>query len=85
MDLIEDPSTIRKAFEGRAYTLKLGYFGVVCRSQKDMRSGVSLEQALRNEASFFSKNREFQEFTAQMGIKNLTHKVIFFIFHIYIY
>lgn len=31
-DLIDDPNTIKKAFEGKAYPLKLGYFGVVCRS-----------------------------------------------------
>jgi dynamin 1-like protein len=40
MDLIEDPNTIRKAFEGRAYLLKLGYFGVICRSKKDMENRV---------------------------------------------
>lgn len=32
MDLIEDPNTILKAFEGKAYELQLGYFGVICRS-----------------------------------------------------
>lgn len=32
MDLVEDPHTILKAFEGRAYTLNLGYYGVICRN-----------------------------------------------------
>lgn len=30
MDLIEDPNTILKAFEGKAYELSLGYYGVIC-------------------------------------------------------
>jgi dynamin 1-like protein len=30
MDLIEDPNTILKAFEGKAYELQLGYYGVIC-------------------------------------------------------
>lgn len=32
MDLVEDPHTITKAFEGRAYPLKMGYYGIVCRN-----------------------------------------------------
>lgn len=32
MDLVEDPNTIIKAFEGKAYSLALGYYGIVCRS-----------------------------------------------------
>ena len=30
MDLVEDPNTITKAFEGKAYSLSLGYYGVIC-------------------------------------------------------
>jgi hypothetical protein len=30
MDLVEDPNTIIKAFEGKAYTLQLGYYGIIC-------------------------------------------------------
>ena len=32
MDLVEDPNTVKKAFEGKAYSLKLGYYGIICRS-----------------------------------------------------
>jgi len=32
MDLIEDPHTILKAFEGKAHSLSMGYYGVICRS-----------------------------------------------------
>jgi dynamin 1-like protein len=77
MDLIEDPNTIRKAFEGRAYTLKLGYFGVICRSKKDMSSGVTLKQALSKESSFFSKDSYFREFSSNLGIRNLSQRLSF--------
>ena len=32
MDLVEDPHTISKAFQGLAYPLDLGYYGVICRN-----------------------------------------------------
>ena len=46
MDLVDDPHTIIKAFEGRAYPLKMGYYGIVCRSQNDINSKVSINTAL---------------------------------------
>ena len=43
MDLIEDPNTILKAFEGKAYELELGYYGVVCRNQKDINANKTIQ------------------------------------------
>lgn len=42
MDLVEDPNTIIKAFEGKAHTLALGYYGVICRNQKQTNQGLSI-------------------------------------------
>ncbi len=46
MDLVEDPNTILKAFEGKAYNLKLGYYGLVLRSQKDINNNQDIQRAL---------------------------------------
>lgn len=54
MDLVEDPTTIRHSFEGRAYPLKLGYYGLVCRSQEDIKNRIPVPAALQKEARFFA-------------------------------
>jgi hypothetical protein len=59
MDLVEDPNTIIKAFEGRAYSLNLGYFGVICRNQKQTNSGASIQTALQLERDYFNKDLTF--------------------------
>ena len=46
MDLVEDPHTITKAFEGRAYSLKMGYYGIKCRNQKEINSNITINMAL---------------------------------------
>lgn len=73
MDLLEDPHTISKAFEGRAYPLKLGYFGVVCRNQKDIDSRMSIAQALNKEQKFFNGNMVFAKYQQYCGISNLIY------------
>ena len=75
MDLVEDPNTIRKAFEGRAYSLKLGYYGIVCRNQKDINKGITIEQALKNEQKYFSNNTMFSDFNKLCGIPNLIYQL----------
>jgi len=75
MDLIEDPNTIKKAFEGRAYPLKNGYFGIVCRNQNDVKNRVSIPQALQKEVEFFRKNQMFYEHQDFCGVPNLNYKL----------
>lgn len=74
-DLIEDPNTIRKAFEGKAYPLKLGYYGVVCRSQNDINARLSIPQALQKEANYFKGSPHFQDYRDYCGISNLLFKL----------
>jgi dynamin 1-like protein len=74
-DLIEDPNTIRKAFEGKAYPLKLGYYGVVCRSQNDISSRMSIPQALQKEVNYFKGSPHFQDYKDYCGISNLLFKL----------
>ena len=39
--------------QGKIYPLKLGYIGVVCRSQKDILSGKPIREALVAEETYF--------------------------------
>ena len=75
MDLIEDPNTIKKAFEGRAYPLKNGYYGIICRNQNDIKNRISIQQAILNEQIFFKKNQIFYEHQDYCGMPNLNYKL----------
>lgn len=75
MDLLEDPTTIRKAFEGKAYPLKLGYYGLVCRSQTDIQKRTTVQQALQKEAQFFRSSQLFVEYQDFCGVPNLNYRL----------
>ena len=55
MDLGTDASDI---FQGRICPLKLGYFGVVNRSQNDIEMRKSLTDALNSEAKWFKEDQK---------------------------
>ena len=40
--------------QGSIYPLKLGYFGVKCRSQLQIDQRITIGQAIKNEAEFFN-------------------------------
>ena len=75
MDLVEDPNTILKAFEGRAYNLKLGYYGIVCRNQKDINNQMTINSALNKEKTFFNQNSLFVAYHMNCGIPNLMYQL----------
>ena len=75
MDLVDDPHTILKAFEGRAYALKLGYYGIVCRNQKDINKGLSIRNALEKEKGFFADNNMFSQYYMNCGVPNLLYQL----------
>ncbi|KAJ5808940.1 hypothetical protein N7474_010209 [Penicillium riverlandense] len=53
LDLMDHGTNAMDILSGRVYPLKLGFIGVVNRSQQDIQSGKSLSEALRAEADFF--------------------------------
>ena len=60
---------------GNIYPLKLGYIGVVCRSQKDINSGKPIHDALEAEAKFFLSHPSYKKIASGMGIKALSIKL----------
>lgn len=81
MDLIEDPNTVKKAFEGKAYPLKNGYYGIICRNQNDIKARISIPQAIEKESLFFKKNQLFFEHQEFCGIPSLNYKLNRFLLH----
>ena len=58
--------------QGNVYPLKLGYFGVKCRSQKQIDNNVSIIKAIENEKDFFSRHQTYSAYSEKLGIPYLT-------------
>jgi dynamin 1-like protein len=56
IDLMDEGTNAIETLQGKIIPLKLGYVGVVCRSQKDILQGKSIEDALKAEERFFRTN-----------------------------
>lgn len=56
---------------GRVYPLKLGFIGVVNRSQQDINSNKNMTDALDNEAEFFRSHASYRNIAHKNGTKYL--------------
>ena len=67
IDLMDQGTNCMDIIQGRVYPLRLGYIGVVCRSQKDITTGKQIKDALSAEASFFSNSAIYGGIASRMG------------------
>ena len=56
---------------GRVYPLKLGFIGVVNRSQQDINAGLPMKDALDNETEFFKNHSAYRNIAHRNGTKYL--------------
>lgn len=56
---------------GRVYPLKLGFIGVVNRSQQDILSNKPMDQALDDEMEFFKTHPGYRNIAHRCGTKYL--------------
>lgn len=57
--------------QGRVYPLKLGFIGVVNRSQQDIQENKALEDALKAEADFFKHHPAYRNMAHRCGTQFL--------------
>lgn len=63
IDLMDEGTHALDAIQGKVYPLKLGYTGVICRSQKDILSGRPIKEALTAEEAFFRTSAIYAPFS----------------------
>jgi len=56
---------------GRVYPLKLGFIGVVNRSQQDINVDKPMQDALESETDFFKNHPAYRNFAHKNGTKYL--------------
>jgi len=75
IDLMDAGTDAIELLQGTIYPLKLGYFGVKCRSQLNINQRISIAQALENEAEFFNTHPVYSQNSSKMGIPYLTRSL----------
>jgi dynamin 1-like protein len=71
IDLMDDGTNCLDVIQGKVYPLKLGYIGVVCRSQKDILSGKLIKEALAAEENFFRTSNIYAPLASRLGTSYL--------------
>jgi hypothetical protein len=62
-------------FHNRVIPLKLGYTGVINRSQKDINTGKPINESLQSERDFFMNSSIYRGIASQLGTEFLTKRL----------
>jgi dynamin 1-like protein len=71
IDLMDHGTNALDILQGRVYPLKLGFIGVVNRSQQDIQGNKSLEEALKSESDFFRHHPAYRNMANRCGTQFL--------------
>ena len=71
IDLMDHGTNALDILSGRVYPLKLGFIGVVNRSQQDIQSNKPLADALKAEADFFRHHPAYRNMATRCGTQYL--------------
>ncbi|CAO1947053.1 unnamed protein product [Urochloa humidicola] len=75
LDIMDRGTDARNFLLGNVIPLKLGYVGVVNRSQQDINSDLSIKDALAREEKFFRTQAAYHGLTQYCGIPQLAKKL----------
>mmetsp|Transcript_13524 Transcript_13524/g.13446 ORF Transcript_13524/g.13446 Transcript_13524/m.13446 type:complete len:672 (+) Transcript_13524:25-2040(+) len=75
VDLMDEGTDALELLQGEIYPLKLGYIGVVCRSQKDINDGKSISESIKEEEKFFKTHPVYHKLSHNLGIRALSAKL----------
>jgi len=75
LDLMDKGTDCLDVLQGSVYSLKLGFIGVVNRSQKDINDDMSINTARQNEKKFFEDHPIYSQITSRSGIQFLSSKL----------
>ncbi|KAF0984640.1 hypothetical protein FDP41_000539 [Naegleria fowleri] len=71
IDIMDQGTDCMDVLRGELLPLRLGYIGVVCRSQNDINLNKSIRDALRDEERFFATHPIYKSISDRMGTKYL--------------
>lgn len=71
LDLMDSGTNALDILSGKLYPLKLGFVGVVNRSQQDIQLNKSVEEALDNEEEYFNRHPVYRTISTRCGTRYL--------------
>ncbi|KAL0939414.1 dynamin-related protein [Colletotrichum truncatum] len=71
VDLMDHGTNALDILSGRVYPLKLGFIGVVNRSQQDIQGNKPMEEALKAESEFFRHHPAYRNIASRCGTQYL--------------
>ncbi|CAN3365350.1 dynamin-related protein Dnm1p [Diutina catenulata] len=71
LDLMDQGTNAVDILKGNVYPLKLGFIGIVNRSQQDIADNKSLDDSLQTESSFFANHPAYRAMSTRCGTKYL--------------
>ena len=71
LDLMDAGTNANDVLTGRTYPLKLGFIGVVNRSQQDINAEKPMTAALDSEKEFFATHQAYRNIAHKQGTKYL--------------
>ena len=71
LDLMDHGTNALDILSGRVYPLKLGFIGVVNRSQQDIQTSKPMSEALKSEAEFFRHHPAYRNMAMRCGTQYL--------------
>ncbi|ATY61932.1 GTPase domain-containing [Cordyceps militaris] len=71
LDLMDHGTNALDILSGRVYPLKLGFIGVVNRSQQDIQGNKPMEEALNDETDFFKHHPAYRNIATRCGTRFL--------------
>lgn len=75
LDLMDAGTNALDILTGRVYPLRLGFIGVVNRSQQDINSEKSMSDALESETEFFNSHPAYRNIAHKNGTKYLARSL----------
>lgn len=73
LDIMDEGTNALDLLMGKIYPLRLGYVGVVCRSQKDIQKKKAIQEAIKSEEKFFRNSQHYGPYAHKLGVKYLSH------------
>jgi dynamin 1-like protein len=71
IDLMDQGTDALDLLQGKIYPLNLGYYGVKCRSQRQIDENITIREALENETKFFATHPTYSSYCDRLGIPYL--------------
>ena len=72
LDLMDKGTDARDALMGKIIRLRLGYIGVINRSQSDINEGIAISDAIQHETEFFDNHPTYRAMRNQLGTEVLS-------------